>query len=389
MSRSSARHTNLLHGRTGVHRAVGARTPARWAAFPVVLLAMMTAARADEPATQPADVTRALQTWQALRSLPDGPIVDTLGFIIDEAADLARLADDIESLRAAGDDALDPRLALAHLRCRYLAASIDGAPPDALMQAAREAATAPGAPFVRAEAAHRAQIAALSRLASARDWSDPLTPEEVEQLTAYLACHGASQRAVASIKRLAEEAVRLDQPEALAANADRLSAAARRHPLAAALAGRRAALDAIGSPWGPPLRGADGAAVDWSRYRGKPLLVMLAGAGQTPSQRLETALRQRVADADPVPFGLVILRIGFDSHGAAPQAAGDAVELAGGWRAPVVAEFGIRALPAVLLLDRDGILRQVIRFDDWRIEDRTVASLEALAAPPDEPPAGP
>ncbi|MCA9255476.1 MAG: hypothetical protein KDA33_07550 [Phycisphaerales bacterium] len=371
---------------------------------PLVALACALLAASDgraqiaanpEPIALPqSETTAAIAEWNRLRRAPVGEIDDPLGLLVDEAGAFRRLALMIQEIQSEAPDApLDPKLQVALLRSLYLAASIEGKAPDYLLRWAVEARDTSDLPAVRAEAAYRILIDNLTRRAAGRAWGAPLRKRDFDLLMDYLICYGDTPRAVSAVKRLADDAGLRGEPEDLVACGELVRNTSATHPIGRAFVAEGRAMEAIGRSWAPRLKTESGE-LDWTLLRGRPTIVLFADLNQTPSVELLDSLIASSGNSDAAPQHLVLIQVELSAARRATGAAGDMasrvdarrrVRLTGGWRAPLLAELDIRAIPTVLILDGDGALRRIIRPEGWTMDavvPAAVAELSGAAAGP-------
>ncbi|HPF40016.1 MAG TPA: hypothetical protein P5081_03710 [Phycisphaerae bacterium] len=329
--------------------------------------------------------TAAIAEWNRLRTAPIGEIDDPLGLLVDEAGAFRRLALMIQEIQSDAPDApLDPKLQVALLRSLYLAASIEGRAPDYLLRWAVEARDTSDLPAVRAEAAYRILIDNLTRRSAGRAWGAPLRKRDFDLLMDYLICYGDTPRAVSAVKRLADDAALRGEPEDLIACGELVRNTSATHPIGRAFVAEGRAMEAIGRTWAPRLKSESGD-LDWTPLRGRPTIVLFADLNQTPSVELFDSLIANAGDSEPAPYSLVLIQVEVS---AARKPIGDMaarvdarrrVRLTGGWRAPLLAELDIRAIPTVLILDDDGALRRIIRPEGWTMDKVVPAAVAELS----------
>lgn len=334
----------------------------------------------------------AIAEWQRLRTIPQFAIDDPMGFLIHEAGAFRRLTSLIESVEAdPSAPPLDPRLELAILRTQYLAASIDGIEPAYLMLQTDRAINESKVPRVRAEAAYRVLTSELMRLSSNRAWDDPLLTVEYDLLSAYLDCFGNSPRAASAVKRIADDAsARRDAP-ALRACHGLVDDASPQHPIGAAFDAKAHAMELINRLWAPPLTTIAGSRLDWAKCRGRPTVVLIAAEAQTPSLELRRGLADMQAASVEPAYHLVVI---YANVSASPSTAITDVDqlknglddrlvvrLQGGWRDPLLVGLDIRSLPTALILDRQGVLRDIVRHNHWRMVESVQTAVAQISSP--------
>lgn len=351
--------------------------------------------RQAPPSSLVADKTaEAIAEWNRLRTLPSAAIDDPLGFLVNEAGSLRRLALMIQDLQSGSSNAtLDPKLQVALLRSLYLAASIDGKEPEYLLRWAAEVCDSSEVPAVRAEAAYRLLVDRLMRASAESPWDAPLSDAEFDLLDEYLVCYGNTPRAVSAVKRIAEDATMRSDGRDLRACRELVERTAPQHPIGRSFIGKALGAEAVGKPFSPPLRTAIGGDLDWKRLAGRPAIVLLVDAEQTPSFELLTTLLDALEAEQTRRYALVVIQIDVSAAmsratnvGEAQQSRTDRilarvdsnrlVRLSRGWREPLLAEFDIRSLPTALVLDDAGVLRQMIRHGDWSMAE----SIQTAAA---------
>lgn len=357
---------------------------------PVALAQPQTATRPSDAD----DIANAIAEWNLLRALSPDAIDDPLAFLVYESGALRRLALQIQSLQSSrSSDPLDARLQVALLRSLYLAASIDGSEPEPLLRLAIDARNTSDVPRVRAEAAYRVLMADLMRISSKRAWDAPLLPTEWALIDAYLTCYGKTPRAASAVKRVADDASARSNARDLLACRELIDQAANDHPIARTFVGKARGIEAIGAVWTPSLRTLDGQSLNWMGLRGKPTIVILIDISQSPSAEL---LMELLAPDSQIATDhhLVILQVDVSAvphtRTPPPESMSDAarvlanvdasrrVRLSRGWREPLLAEFDIRTLPTAFVLDDVGVLRRVIRHNDWSTAKSIRSALRSL-----------
>lgn len=321
-----------------------------------------------------------------------------MGFLLSEAAAMRRVAYMIQTLQASQPQTpVDARLQVAWLRSLFLAASIDGTEPEPLLRLAADLSETSQAPRVRAEAAYRLLMNELMRAPSDRSWDAPLTPAEWDLVDVYLTCYGTSPRAASAVKRLADDAQMRGVAADLRGCRDLVELAFAGHPVGDAFIGKARGLEAIGKSFAPSMRTLDGAPLDWMRLRGRPVVMLLIDIAQTPSADLLIDLANPLHTTGAADYTLVVVQVDVTASRPATSggiegisnaerayeqmASNRRVRLAGGWREPLLEEFDIRTLPTAMVLDRDGVLRNLIRHDGWTMAESIRTALDDLAGP--------
>lgn len=146
---------------------------------------------------------------------------------------------------------------------------------------------------------------------------------------------------------------------------DTLDATHDRHVSTNALRGRHLLNRALGSVWTPAIETIDGRKVDLQAYRGAITLIVFWAPRHTPA--LELMERVRDFQNKSSPGAMHVVAVAIDTEVGRVE---EAMRRLGvdwptvcdgkGWASPWTEDFGIRGLPTILIVDRLGILTQVV-----------------------------
>jgi hypothetical protein len=165
---------------------------------------------------------------------------------------------------------------------------------------------------------------------------------------------------------LVEEALRLAYTVRDFAAADRLLSLLRRNApndvRLTAVLGQDRLRRALGETWAPLLRSADGAPVDWRGLNDRPVLVVFWASWDTASRRLLSELNDYNTFRNQQRPQLMLVSLDENAESASAALARHSIAAIDarephGWAAPTANDWGIRILPAVLVLDKEGRLR--------------------------------
>lgn len=140
--------------------------------------------------------------------------------------------------------------------------------------------------------------------------------------------------------------------------------------------------ESIGRVWAPDLITVDQRPVDWAAVRGKITLVVFWSPRFRPSV---TLLRRVLAVVGEHPSDAAILVVGIDDDPVGARTTlselgftGPIVHDGMGWRSPIARAIGIRVLPTVLFLDREGRLMAIERLGRRQLSAEVVARLKRI-----------
>ncbi len=160
---------------------------------------------------------------------------------------------------------------------------------------------------------------------------------------------------------------------------------AKHHPTDAMLTSLQGDLrlrENLGQLWAPPLSTFEKKPVDWTSHRGKVTLVVFWSPRFRPSV---TLLRRTSAVVTAHPDEASIIAIGIDDDPATARSMAAELGFSGpfvhdglGWRSPIAREYGIRVLPTVLFLDRDGKLADIEQLGRRQLSAEVVARFERM-----------
>jgi len=138
----------------------------------------------------------------------------------------------------------------------------------------------------------------------------------------------------------------------------------------------------IGEVWAPPLKTVDKSDVDWPRLRGRICLVVFWSPRVRPSV---TLIRRVTAFMAEHSDDVSVIAIGIDDDAPAATKVlsdlgfvGSAVHDGLGWRSPLAREYGVRLLPTVLFLDREGRLAHIERLGRRQLVSEVIAQLDRM-----------
>ncbi|MEW6199213.1 MAG: TlpA disulfide reductase family protein [Planctomycetota bacterium] len=160
------------------------------------------------------------------------------------------------------------------------------------------------------------------------------------------------------------------------------------HPVTGSVRGKWQRTRAVGEPFEPLLPGLDGKLLDWSAYRGRPVMLVVWAAFDDASRRAV----QRIGHVRAGHPQLAVIGVSLDETAEATRTAARELELdwpqcndGRGWGGEFVRQWGIDRLPLVFVIDAAGRLVASDAGDGW---EGPVRGLLRDAVVPAEPGAG-
>lgn len=382
--------------RAGLLAALLSASPTVWPA----------AVRAEETKTQPAAQSpprdddcperdeldaRINQLLRTARPVGAEPLKE----MEEEAAALLDLAERIgRHLDARPDEPQRERLMLAKLNALYIGGMLRG---EGLERIDAEIATLDSAALsgtIREVVDYWRFRDRLNRLRARQALGQADSDEAIALIRAFVDANPGSTHAVAMIEKVIDACYAGNDLPAAEAYLDLLVQHHPRHVATAALVGRHRLRSAIGTEFRPSLFTLDGAPIDWTKARGRPVFIVFWSPTHGPSTRMIEHLKTFRLREGTDRFSVVTIALHRNSSivrdklaalDAAPPA--DIASWTHGhepaeWRSAVADEYGIRALPLVLLIDENGILRELFEPRGWQMRrDFEESMLKKALAP--------
>lgn len=298
-------------------------------------------------------------------------------------------------LRQFPDDPSADRFTVARLRALYWTATARGHELDPIEEEVNRIDIEKARPVVRVAVSYWTARLARDRLVRemvARGEQPPVLgpaarleefrggPQRVEDEHARR--HPETPGAAAVFRHRAQQALEHQDLEQAALWIDLLARNHANDAMLDSLKGQLRLREGLGEIWAPELKTVGGAPVDWNSLRGRVTLVVFWSPRFRPSV---TLLRRAQSVAVEHPQDVSIVAIGIDDDVAGAAAIVSELNLTGpivhdgqGWRSPIARQFGVRVLPTVLFLDREGRLSAIEQLGRRQLSAEVVARLERM-----------
>ncbi|MCZ6699664.1 MAG: TlpA disulfide reductase family protein [Planctomycetota bacterium] len=277
------------------------------------------------------------------------------------------------------------RLEKAKLRSVFLLSTIRGQTFDRLRSEAARVHAGKPSDSLEHEAEYWKLRVDLSLAPPASAKEGVVTTQRVDEGTNAVADHvmrfASSMDSVRLIVQLIRDAHTRRDLTAAERWLDMLDAAHDRHVSTNALRGRHLLNRALGNVWTPTFENLDGRSVDLQAYRGAITVIIFWAPRYTPAMKLLGRVRDFQNRSAAGALQVVAVAIDTDIGRVEEAVRGLGVDWpivcdGQGWASPWAEDFGIRGLPTALLVDRQGILTQVISTET----DDVISDVEARLA---------
>lgn len=262
---------------------------------------------------------------------------------------------------------------------------------DALAQRVEELRRAPPSAAALQEAAYWAIVCERTQggeAAAVESAATGLEPALRQAHLAYIRAYPRSTRVPWLAALVFDDAARGGDRPLMSELVALLTSVFPEHPVTGNVRGKWQRTQALGEPFAPLLSGLDGKPLDWSAYRGRPVMLVVWAAFDDASRRAV----QRIGHFRAGHPHLAVIGVSLDETAEATRTAARELELdwlqcndGRGWGGEFVRQWGIDRLPLVFVIDAAGRLVTSDAGDGW---EGPVRELMRDAAVPGERGAG-
>lgn len=249
------------------------------------------------------------------------------------------------------------------LDCRFELATLEGEPLSELEAELDRLPTAQCGPALAEAVDYWRLRVDLARPAGVDERSAPA--KRIRGIEQFLRAHPGSPRRIGLLHELLQTAMAARDFAAVDRWIQRLERDGASDANSVALLGRFRLRRLIGARFDPLLQRVDGMPIEWTSYHGRPVLVVFFGSWDIASCRLLEELASPPSGLNP--HGAALVLVSLDESRAAAQKAVESAGVTGalccderGRSGLIARRFGLRSLPVVLMLDREGRLRRII-----------------------------